>query len=182
MLQTRIDLYAVNIFLTDRDVAQYQIFINFMIYLQTIAGFILLPFVKTIYRLHHATIRKISLRLFAFGLIIILPALYTVRLLLTNLYEIDLPLTYYLWGGLYVIPLYYFLPTIYALYKAERQNLVIAVNLTGILLNAILDVLLLPHLGTEGAILAAAIVKWIVFIIYFRASGTLSAKGKSSET
>ena len=168
MLNSRIDLYAVNIFLTPTDVAHYQVFTNFMLYIQAAAGFILLPFVKTIYRLETDAIQKICRRLFLLGLFIIGPALALVYLLITHLYRFTLPPAFYFWGALYVLPLYYFLPIIYTLYKAEQQALVIRVNLLGIGLNFVLDLLLLPRIGPAGAIIAAALVKWLIFIIYLR--------------
>ena len=168
MLRSRIDLYAVNIFLTPTDVAQYQVFINFMLYLQAAAGFMVQPFVKSVYRLDYASIRKISWRLALAGVLIIPPGLVTVRILLTQLYEIFLPPTMYLWGGLYVLPIFFYLPTIYALFKADQQTMVIKVNFAGVALGFSLNLLLLPRFGLLGAIVSAAVWSWIAFFIYLR--------------
>jgi O-antigen/teichoic acid export membrane protein len=168
MLQSRIDLYAVNIFLTPTDVAQYQVFINFLLYLQAAAGFIMEPFVKSVYRLDYPAIRKISFRLALLGCLIVPPGLIALALLLTRLYEIHLPTGMYVWGALYVLPIYFYLPTIYALYKAEQQNTVITINFLGVGLNFALNLILLPRIGMEGAVISAALVSWLAFLIYLR--------------
>ncbi len=177
MLQSRIDLYAVNIFLTPTDVAQYQVFINFLLYLQAAAGFIMQPFVKSIYRLDYPAIRKISFRLAALGFLAVPPGLVALFLLLTRLYEIYLPAGMYAWGALYVLPIYFYLPAIYALYKAEQQNTVIKINFLGVGLNFALSMLLLPRVGMEGALISAALVSWLAFFIYLRSMRRLMRMG-----
>lgn len=166
MLNSRIDLYIVSIFLPPREVAEYQVFINFLLYLSAAAGFILLPFVKSIYRLDYPAILKLAGRLFLLGLLLVPLAMPVLILALRLLYGIDLPFTYFIWGALYVLPVYFFLPFIYAMFKAEKQSLVIGVNLSGVALNVVFDLILLPQMGSEGAILAAAAVKWLVLITY----------------
>jgi O-antigen/teichoic acid export membrane protein len=166
MLQSRIDLYAVNIFLTERDVGQYQIFINLMIYLQSVSAFILIPFVKTLYRLGQGTIQKIAIRLFAFGLVILIPALIGVQLLLIHVYDFQLSPYFMLWGGLFVLPIYFYLPIIYALYKADRQMGVLKINIVGTVLNFALNILLLPRIGMIGAVVASAIAQWVMLAAY----------------
>jgi O-antigen/teichoic acid export membrane protein len=167
LLQSRIDLYVVAYFLPGDDVARYQVFMNLLIYLQAAANIILLPFVPTIYRLAYPVIARLSRRLFVVGAVVLPPALALVSLLLRYLYEIELDLRFYLWGGLFVWPLYFFLPIIYALYQANRQNTVIAVNLAGIALNVALDILLLPAYGLVGVVASAALVKWLVLVVYW---------------
>ena len=166
MLQSRVDLYAVNIFLTERDVGQYQIFINLMIYLQSVSAFILIPFVKTLYRLGQGTIQKIAIRLFAFGLVILIPALIGVHLLLMYVYDFQLSPYFMLWGGLFVLPIYFYLPIIYALYKADRQMGVLKINIVGTVLNFVLNMLLLPRIGMIGAVVASAIAQWVMLAAY----------------
>ncbi len=166
MLQSRVDLYSVSYFLPAREVGQYQVFSNLMIYLQSLANFILIPFVKNLYRLPEETIRKISLRLFLFGLGVIVPALGVVYFVLTRFYEMEFPFSFYLFGGLFVLPIYFYLPTIYALYKTNQQNKVLGVNLAGSVLTLILNFLLLPRLGMIGAVISVALVRWLVWFTY----------------
>lgn len=168
MVQSRIDLYSVSYFFSAREVAQYQVFINMMIYLQTIANFILMPFVKNLYRLSYTTTRLISRRLFLFGLAILLPGLGAIYFVLTQYYHISLPLIFYIFGGLFVLPAFYYVPIIYALYKADKQTNVLKVNVTGIVLITSLNWVLFPRVGLLGAAISVAVVRWIVMLLYTR--------------
>jgi O-antigen/teichoic acid export membrane protein len=166
MLQSRIDLFCVNYFLSRGEVGQYQIFANLLIYVQTASYFILSPFVKGIYRLGYNTILKMSLRLFGLGLLILIPALVAVHLTLSQLYHFQLSWYFLLAGGLFVVPIYFYLPIIYALYKANRQSVVLKINVLGIAANLLLSLLLLPRMGMIGAVIASALAQWSMFIAY----------------
>jgi len=166
MLQSRIDLYAVNIFLPEGAVGQYQVFINLMIYLQSVSLFILLPFVKSIYRLKHDSIQKMALRLFGLGLLMLLPALGAVHLLLVYVYQFTFSPYFLLAGGLFVLPIYGYLPIIYALYKATQEMTVLKINILGAGLNFLLNLLLLPQVGMLGAVVASAVAQWVMLGAY----------------
>lgn len=173
MLQSRIDLFSVNYFLTPQDVGAYQVFSSFLLYIQALAAFVLTPFLKGVFRLGYGAIARVSARLFLLGLLLIGPALLLIYGILTYLYHLPLPAVFYFLGAFYVLPIYYYLPTIYALYKAERQSLVLAANLCGLAANLALNVILLPRLGLVGAILAATLVHWGVFGFYLIMGRTL---------
>lgn len=176
MLQSRIDLYSVNYFLTPQDVGAYQVFSSFLLYIQALAAYILTPFLKGVFRLGYDAIARVSARLFLFGLLIIGPALLLIYAILTYLYHLPLPVSFYTLGSLYVLPIFYYLPTIYALYKAERQSIVLSVNLCGLAANLALNALLLPRIGLIGAILAATLVRWGVFGFYLIMGRTLRTR------
>lgn len=166
MLNSRVDLYAVNHFLPAEEVGTYQVFSSYLLYLQSLAAFMLLPFVKTIYRLQYATIYKISRSLLGIGLLIMPPAMIALYFLLGTLYGLDLPPGVYVVGGLGVLPIFYFLPIIYALYRVDRQQTILVVNLLGISLSLLLNLWLLPVWGLLGAVVTTAVIKWLVLGIY----------------
>ena len=166
MLQSRIDLYAVNFYLAPTQVGQYQVFINLMIYAQSVSAFVLLPFVKTIYRLQTRTILKIAGRLAALGLLLTGPFLLLTHLTLTHLYQFRLPPLMLAAGGFFILPIFAYLPAIYALYKTNRQSAVIQVNGAGILVNLGLNLWLLPSLGMTGAVIASAAAQWLMLLAY----------------
>ncbi|MBE7532756.1 MAG: hypothetical protein HS099_23880 [Ardenticatenaceae bacterium] len=166
MLNSRLDLYLVSLYLPAAEVGSYQVFANFLLYLQSLAAFMLLPFVKSIYRVRYPTIRKISLTFGGLGLLIVPPAMILLYALLTYLYGIHLPPPIYLFGALAVWPIFFFLPVIYALYKAERETAVLQVNAISIGLALCLNLLWLPRWGMLGVVIAMATVKWVVLFIY----------------
>lgn len=166
MLQSRIDLYAVNFYLLPAQVGQYQVFINLMIYAQSVSAFVLLPFVKSLYRLQTRTILKIAVRLAGLGVLLLGPFLLLAHLALVYLYEFRLPPAMLAAGGLFILPIFAYLPAIYALYKDNRQTAVIGVNAVGILVNFGLNLLLLPRLGMTGAVIGSAAAQWLMLLAY----------------
>jgi O-antigen/teichoic acid export membrane protein len=166
MLNSRIDLYIIAFYFPAEEVGVYQVFSSFLLYIQALAGFILLPFVKTIYRLPYTAIRRMARALLGLGILIVPVAMIALSFLLSRLYGILLPSAFYWLGGLAALPLFYFSPIIYALYKAEKQTTVLLVNLLGIGSALILNLVLLPRLGLIGAIVAMALIKWSTLLIY----------------
>lgn len=166
MLQSRMDLYAVNHYLSEQEVGQYQIYINLLIYLQAIANFVLTPFVKSLYRLDRSASSRVSIRLLGLGLLLAPPALIAVAWFLAWGYSIELSPLLLLLGALYVLPVYYYLPMVYALYKADRQRTVLWINGCGVALSLLLNILLVPRFGVTGALLATTVVQWFVLICY----------------
>ncbi len=166
MLQSRIDLYTVSYYLPEKEVGQYQVFINLMIYAQSISAFILVPFIKTIYRLNNQAILKMSSRLFLLGCVLVIPLLGLAHVVITYLYGFELPLPMLISGGLFVIPIYFYLPTIYALYKTNVQWQVIVVNLVGLGMNFLLNLWLVPRVGSLGAMIGSAAAQWAMWLVY----------------
>jgi len=166
LLSSRVDLYAVNFFLVKNEVGQYQVFSTFLIYMESVSAFILMPFAKNIYRLGHSTILKISIRLFIIGVLILLPSLVAIHLGLTYLYHFTLPVAFLGLGGFSVLPIYFYLPLIYSLYKENLQTTVLKINIFGIVVSLILNLILLPRVGMVGAVITLAVVKWLILVIY----------------
>ena len=175
-LNSRIDLYSVSYFLSSGEVGQYQILVNLLLYIQAISNFILLPFVKGLYRLDASAIFKVALRLLAIGLLVTPPALFAINLVLQTLYDISLPWIYWLVGGAYVLPIYFYSPFIYALYKADRQKVVIQVSLFGALVNVLLNLWLIPNLGMLGALLATTLIQWFSLFVYLLSARQIETK------
>lgn len=171
LLASRIDLYTISIFLNEREIGQYQVFINLMLYVQAVPNFIMIPFVKNLYRLPDSAIHKIAIRLFALGVLVCLPATALIAAVLRNVYHLEFSPLFMLAGALFVLPIYGYLPLIYRLYKNDGQALVLWVNLAGAGANLLLNLILLPVLGITAAILASALVQWGMLGIYLAYSG-----------
>jgi O-antigen/teichoic acid export membrane protein len=171
LLQSRIDLYTVSAFLSKAELGQYQVFMTFMLYLQSISNFVVGPFVKNIYRLNYRATLSIATKLFVLGALVLLPGLAFVQVVLRVHYRIDLPMMFIVAGGLMAWPIYFYLPTIYALYKAGWQASVVKVNGLGIGVSLITSLILLPRVGMIGAVIGAALAQWMMlaaYMIYYR--------------
>ncbi len=168
MLQSRTDLYCVAWFLPDSEVARYQVLINWLIYVQVIASLILQPFLKNIYRLPLAAVKKIAQKLLLTGMLIVAAALPAIYFMLKQIYQFEIAIPPLLWGGVFVLPIFYYLPTIYVLYKQSRQRIVLHINIFGILANLCLTLILIKPFGITGALAASGLAQVSMLIAYVR--------------
>jgi O-antigen/teichoic acid export membrane protein len=168
MLHSRIDLYSVGALLPPSDVGIYQVYTGFLLYFQALAAFMLTPFLPALFRAGGTTLQKISQQMFVFALIVVFPVILTIDFILRFLYKINLSYEFLILGGLYVIPLYYYITIIYELYKEQLQKIVLFVNIAGIIAKLLLNLILLPKIGAIGALLSSTIVVWFVFVFYVR--------------
>lgn len=166
LLQSRVDLYTASALLPPPDVAQYQVLTSLLIYVQTIAYFVLAPFARSIYRMREGAIAKLTLRLVLFGLLIVVPALAAIYGALTVLYRFDVAPLLLVVGGVFVLPAFWYLPTIYSFYRENRQGEVLAINVLGAATSLGLSLLLMPRLGLAGGIAAAATAQWTMLGLY----------------
>lgn len=166
MLASRIDLYTLSAIAPKSDVASYQVVINILLYVQASANFILIPFVKTLYRLDKPTIQKIAMRLFVVGCLIMPIAIIGINLLVGWVYELSYPPMFWWMAGLFALPIFGYLPVIHRLYGQNAQVYVLWVNIIGAVCNGVLNLMLIPILGITGALTASAICQWGMLVAY----------------
>jgi O-antigen/teichoic acid export membrane protein len=166
LVQSRADLYVVSYFLPARDVGQYQVYSNLVLYVQSAAGLVVAPFVKGLYRLSNGVILRLSARLFALGLLVVAVGMPLVGIVLRQLYHLDFSAAYLLVGALLALPVYFYVPVVYALFKANRQRVVVGITIFGIVVSLLLNWWWLPGLGMLGAALAAAASQWAMGAVY----------------
>jgi O-antigen/teichoic acid export membrane protein len=166
LLQSRVDLYVVSYFLPARDVGQYQVYSNLVLYVQSAAALVVTPFVKGLYRLSYGVLLRLSARLFALGLLAVGVGMPLVGLILRQLYHLDFSPAFLVAGALLALPVYFYIPVVYALFKANRQRVVVGVTVFGILVSLLFNLWWLPALGMLGAALAAAMSQWAMGAVY----------------
>jgi O-antigen/teichoic acid export membrane protein len=175
LLQSRIDLYTANHFLPRDELAQYQVFMTFVLMLQSVSNFVLAPFVKNIYRAQMRSILDLSPRLLALGVLVVLPGLLAVWAIMDVHYGFDLPSGTFVLGGIAALPIFFYLPMIYALYKVGAQSEVVKINLVGVGVSFALSVALLPRVGLAGAVGAAAAAQCCMAAAYALRNRSLRA-------
>lgn len=156
MLGSRVDLICVSLWMDDAAAGRYQVVVNLLLWTQAGAGFLLYPFVKNIYRLPLESFRKLSRRVLLIGIPISLAAAPAVWGLSYYLFNIDLGWPFHLLSVLFILPIYAYTTHVFFLYKYKRQQQVLLANFGAVLVNAGLNVLLVPRLGLDGALLATA--------------------------
>lgn len=170
MLASKADLYVVTALLPGAEIAKYQVLTSLLIYLQAVSNFVLLPFVRAIYRLDDAVVLKMATRLLLFGLIILGPGLVAIYLVIVYLYGFSIAPALLLLGGLMVLPTYYYSTIVYALFRDQREATVVRISWLGIAVSSLGSLALLPRLGISGALLAATGAQWVMLLAYVRYS------------
>lgn len=162
LLQSRIDLYLVAFFLQPASVAHYQVLIGLLLYVQAMSGFTLIPYVKVLYRLRNKQFRTIQRSLSLIGIGAAGLGVPLVLGILWWLYGFTPEWSHLIWGILYVWPMYVYTTAIYHNYKHHRERSLLSVYVAGTLLNAGLNIWLLPQYEITGALAASAAAQWLM--------------------
>ena len=167
LFQSKVDLMCVTFYLPKDQIAQYQVYINFLLLIQACTSFILSPFAKNIYRLKRDSIMKIAVRLFMIGIVCAGIAIPLVDICVKTFYHFSLPKMALISGGLFVIPIFFYSPIIYYILKLNGQRKIVIINSIGIVFAFLLNMILIPLStnGISGAMDAIAITQWILLII-----------------
>ncbi|MDP1726787.1 MAG: hypothetical protein Q8M15_08385 [Bacteroidota bacterium] len=172
MLQ-KSDLMCFTWFEDKYHIAQYQVFSSFLILAQTFPGLIAGPFIKNLYRISPLSYPKIQWQFSLIGILVTICISVVTFIIITNIYHFNLPLINYVLGFVYVILTYFYIPEIYLLYKAEKQNQVMWISLFVIIFNILNCVLFIPAYSITGALLAnvfSQILSLVLYKIFWRRS------------
>lgn len=169
MLQAKADLYLVSLLLDDDALAVYQVTINFFVYLQALAGFVLLPLAKNLYRSSKHTILKICAQSTLFGISVLLIFLPIIFYVLNSIYGFNLGVGVLILGGLYVLPTFTFSPLVYKLLGTKKESLVLRVTVIGCLINLFFTYGLITKFGIVGAFAGSMLSNWALLVGYLMA-------------
>lgn len=157
-LQSRADFVVIALYEKPEQVGVYQVLNTYFILIHALGYFILLPFLKNIYRLQLATVDKIQRQLVWMAPFIVIACLAGLYLLLRLAYHITLDWWFYVIGFFITFPPYLYAVKILRLYRDNRQHLVFWVGLRAIAISSGLAfVLLRLGFGLKGALLASAV-------------------------
>ena len=165
LLQSRVDLYTISFFLSDREIGEYQVIVAFVLLVQVGAGIILSPFSINLMRQSFAAIRKTARRLAAFGLIAAPLGVMGAYLILQFAYQLNVSAAFYIWSLVLVYPVFFYLSWIYYLYGKKLERTVMLCNFGGALVNIVLTLLLIQHYGILGALMSSATVQVLLMLV-----------------
>lgn len=167
-LQSRIDLYAVSIYLEEDAVGTYQIFFKiialFLMFSRMLAG----PFYQNLYRLPYRALMRINRQIMLVAALVVGPLLLVFKVLLSIFFEIEL-------GGLVfglayavIVPFYGYFILANLLIRYHKEYQVLALFVLGCILGLLLNWIMVPAHGIIGALLATVLVQctlWCLFQI-----------------
>ena len=166
LLQSRSDQLIATFYLSGKDLAFYQIYISIILLLQSIAYFIIQPYLKNLYRVSIVIIEKFSLKLVAFGALLIPILLLTCAQALEIFYGYTASKLQLITGYITIVCFFYYIPFIYSLYKIKEEKLVLINNVVFISINLIGLPFIFPNFGIDGAFTLIALVQIIQAIVY----------------
>jgi hypothetical protein len=134
--------------------------------LQSIAYFIIQPYLKNLYRVSTVIIEKFALKLVGFGAILIPILLLVCAQVLEILYGYTVSKLQLITGYITIVCFFYYIPFIYSLYKIKEEKLVLINNVVFISINLIGLPFIFPIFGVDGAFVLIALVQIIQAIVY----------------
>lgn len=166
LLHSRVDQLLATHFLSSSSLAFYQILMSMLLLCQSIAHFILQPFVKNLYRLSEESINKIALQLLLIGGLLSPILVVTTGFILNYFYHFEITGQIIISGFIFIVPFFYSLAYIYSLYKMKVEKQVLWVNFAVIILNIVVLPFVFPMYGINGAIIFAASLQVIQAIVF----------------
>ncbi|KAA1244140.1 lipopolysaccharide biosynthesis protein [Aquimarina sp. RZ0] len=165
-LQSKIDLYIVSVFLTKTRLSEYQLLITAFLMLQAVSGFIVIPFMKHIFRMPQNNIKKLKTLLALFSFPIVITGTLIIRFILERVVNLDINYEIYLLGGLSSIPSFLYMIHIMELYKTGKEKRVMAINFMGAFVNLITILCLIYYYDITGVFIGVCITQWLILILY----------------
>jgi len=176
MLQSKTDLYMVSALLGDAELGRYQVLSNIFLYVQALAGLSLHPFVKNIYRLPDRSIYKLSNKMLVYGAALTTCAIPASYLVLQWVYAFDFSIWMYIWAVVFLLPIYYYSPIVYLLFKHKKETWVIWTNIFGIGVNIIFNALLIEPFGNLGAFIGSSLAQVCILLAYHQQRNRIAQK------
>lgn len=166
LLQSRIDQYIIASNCDKSTIASYQLFFSIFILIQSLSVIVITPFNKVLYRIRYVTFNKIHRLSIIFGLLIILLLTPLAIVILSQLFQIQLDIWYYLYGALFVLPSFVYVPIIYLFYRHKKEKEIMIVNYIGAAMNLALTFLFIYIKAPFYAIAGSAFSQWLMLVWY----------------
>ena len=166
MLQTRMDLYIVAVFLSKAEVGKYQVLVGFLIFSQYIGSLFLSPFARNIFRLSRKALNKLEKIYISTGVLTTLILTALIYLILQYLYKLEFTALTFILSYFYILPSYFYALRNYQLGKVNKQKTAAIYAFSGSFVNLIFSFALVPVLNIDGALLSGVIAKIFLTLIY----------------
>ena len=166
-MQSKIDQFMVNYFLSDSEKAIYQVVTNLLLLLMAIPSYLTVPFMKNIYRMNNNALNKVAKKIIVLGCIISPIGVLCLSVVLSYVYRINLRTIDFILSVLYVLPVFYYSFKFYLIYKIHNDMKVTSIILAGFILNTVAGFFLIPNYGISGGLCSATIGQWGIMILLY---------------
>ena len=166
LLQSRIDQYIIALFSDKVTIGAYQVFLSAFILLQAFSTIIIVPFTKTLYRVNIDIYAKIERKMVLIGAGTVLILGFIFSILLIHLFQLDIPIFYFILGGLFAFPPFVYVPIIYLYYRIGKEKEIMYVNYGGALINLSVTLIFVSFGFPFLAILGSTVTQWAMLVWY----------------
>lgn len=165
MINSKIDLYLVNLFLSKQVISSYQTITTAFLMLQAMAFFIISPINKFLYRSNKHLFNKLTTIARKIAIPTALLGSFCIWLFLEKYIKLGLEWPIYIICFFSSLPTFYYIIPIYSLYKKHLEKKVLYANLFATLINCILGFVLLKKLGVVGIFISVCFTQWVYLIV-----------------
>jgi O-antigen/teichoic acid export membrane protein len=165
-IASKADLYIVNFTMPKEQISQYQIAITAFLLIQSLSYLIIMPFNKHLYRLPLKSIAKIKRLVALISFPIVAIGTFGIWVILEKIAILNLPISFYIIGGLASLPIYFIIVDIMMYYRNNKENTILKINSLVALINIIISFLLIQKMGIMGAIISVLISKYCALSFY----------------
>lgn len=165
-IASKIDLYIVSFTMPKEQISEYQIAITAFLLIQSLSYFIILPFNKHLYRLPEKSIQKIKKIVAAVSFPLVIISTIVIWYILEEIAQLNLPINFYVIGGLSCIPIYFFIIDIMIYYRNKKESRILKINFISAFINLILTFFLIQKMGIIGAIISVLINQCSILCFY----------------
>lgn len=171
-LMSKIDIYVVDFFLPKAKLSEYQLLITSFLMLQALAGFLMIPFTKHVYRLNDSVIKKLKIKLYSIAVPVVTIGCLAIWFVMEKFVVLNLDSKYYILGVFIALPAFFYTINVMQLLKKHQEHKVIYINCIGTAINLILILILIEDQDIYGVLLSVCITQWLVLLIYKLAFNT----------
>jgi O-antigen/teichoic acid export membrane protein len=165
-LTSKIDVYIVDYFLNNEDLANYQIINSLLVFVMSISAFIYNPFIKNIYRINKDVVIKTKKTLLLLGALIVPVSILIIHFVLKYFLNLSFSVYFYIIAMFYVFPSFIYGIDIVTLFKQNQEKKVVIYLFFGILINSIItSILLYYNFGLTGAMIGAMFSQALILIL-----------------
>lgn len=162
LFQSKGDLYVVTYYLSDSEIAFYQIIIGLLIIGQTFSAVILGPFQKNIYRFRKVSIKKMKQAYLGFGFLFSFLFSGSMCFVLVFFYHFEINY----WIGLlfffYLVLMYAYLVESQVLLRYKRETSLLMYTIISGVSNIVFSLVFVFLFGIEGALISGIISRIVI--------------------
>lgn len=165
-LTSKIDIYIVDIFLPKSKLSEYQLLITAFLMLQALAGYLIVPFTKHVYRLSSDAIQNMQRKLYTVAIPLVVLGSIAIYIVMEYFVLLNLHYSYYIIGGCIALPSFFYTLDIMKLMRQHKELKIVYLNGIFFSINLALLLMLIQKYEVFGVLVSVCITQWIVLGIY----------------